>query len=85
MINIRIQTIPIDGTLADQISATNLNKAAEDYAVEIKAQFSNRICTSHPRFTQDIIVSAVKGRKMTIEKVNFCCVDFEDSIKLGLV
>jgi hypothetical protein len=85
MINIRIQTLPIDGTLVEQISATKLNKAAEDYAMEVQAQIAGKVCSSHPRFSQDIIITAVRGRKMTIEKVNFCCNNFEESIKFEMV
>jgi hypothetical protein len=85
MINIRIQTIPIDGTLAEQISATKLNQAAEEYAAEVQAQVTGKMCSLHPKFTQDIIITAVRGRRMLVEKVNFCCNNFEDSIKFELV
>jgi hypothetical protein len=81
MVQIQLNTIPIDGKLADQISATVLNQAAEAYATELRTLFGGMVCNLHPRINQQIIITADRSRKMIIEKANFCCDRFEDSIK----
>ncbi|MEP7265053.1 MAG: hypothetical protein ABI772_11175 [Bacteroidota bacterium] len=81
MVQIRLNTIPLDGKLSDQISATVLNQAGEAYALELKGLMVGKSCNLHPRRNQEIIITVDRVRKMIVEKANFCCDRFEDSIK----
>ena len=81
MVKLLLKEIRIEGPLSEQISATVLNDAAERYANELKLYLKGKICDSHPRMNQEIIVSADRTRKLIVEKENFCCEKFSESIR----
>jgi hypothetical protein len=82
MIKIILNSLPLDGSLASQLSNTKLNDAAESYVKSLQSFTKGKVCSLHPRMNQEITVSAELTRKFTVVKNQFCCDRFSDSIDL---
>jgi hypothetical protein len=81
MVKLTLKEIRIDGPLTDQISATVLNDAAGRYAKEMNLYLKGKVCDQHPKMNQEIVVTADRASKLIVQKENFCCEKFSDSIR----
>ena len=85
MIKITLHSLPLDGSLANQIDNTKHNQDAEAYVKSLEMFLKGKTCNLHPRMNQEVIVSLDHAKKMNVAKNNFCCDRFNDSIDLSLV
>lgn len=72
--------------LAKVITAEAANAGAEGFANEMKKHgLEKKKCESHPNHTSTVVVRALDTKElMRVEKRNFCCRDFENSVQITI-
>ena len=77
--------LPLDGSLASQISNSLRNEAAETYVKSLEVFLRGKVCSLHPRLNQEIVVTTELSRKPSVTKNDFCCDRFMESVDLTQV
>lgn len=80
---IKIDFVELASTLPeDRIKLIGINAAGKAYADVMRTQHGNKKCEMHPEQTSNITIHADMKKHFTLEKNEFCCEEFKNSLKL---
>ena len=85
MIKVILNSLPLDGNLASQITNTKFNQSIESYAKAVELLLKGKVCSQHPKLNQEVVVSFDQMKKFAVAKNDFCCDRFFNSVDLTLV
>lgn len=83
MITVEVVKLPLTNTFEDSIfQAANI--ASEQFAENVRENVKGAKCINHPEANQLITIRAGQGKLFSVEKTQFCCKDFADSIRFHI-